>query len=499
MPKKKDMDSIYFDHAATTPIDKRVLQTMMPYLTENYGNANSAHQLGRTSKVAIEDARETVAALINAEPSEIIFTSGGTESDNAIIKGAIAGTGKKEIITSPIEHHAVLHSAEALESEGVTIKFLEPNEEGVITAAQVADAISDKTAIVTLMHVNNEIGSINPIKEISEVCRKQGVPFHSDTVQSIGKMPAFLEELLQEGLAPKVPWQDKLRLLQEHIVRNDYNWNRPNRKMLAHGVVMPSLWNNQVGTLVFGIDSSGSVSNDELSQFLAEENAILELFDFERCFVVFWDAEVQAVDEYEKSDLPLEPRAVGRGGTRVSSLFDWIDENDIEPAALVVLSDMMIGDFPNEPPSYPTIWVRSSQHGAEPPFGDLARAPKKSPMGNVTQMPFAHVDAAKLHTDRLLESLQLDKMSVEELVDTYAKHYIQAIPHDAVREKCKEKLKALGVVGSLEGHLFCAPIIEKARTDLDRDLARELLGERKFRRCLRKTTFLQVNPPRAKG
>lgn len=195
------MDSIYFDHAATTPIDDRVLEAMMPFLKENYGNANSAHQLGRTSKVAIEDARENVAKLLNAEPSEIIFTSGGTESDNAIIKGVIAGTGKKEILTSPIEHHAVLHPAEALENEGVTITYLQPNEEGIISAEQVADAITEKTALVSLMHVNNEIGSINPVKEIAEVCREKDVTFHSDTVQSIGKIPVDVKDIGFDALS----------------------------------------------------------------------------------------------------------------------------------------------------------------------------------------------------------------------------------------------------------------------------------------------------------
>lgn len=195
------MDSIYFDHAATTPIDDRVLDAMLPFLKENYGNANSAHQLGRTSKVAIEDARENIAKMLNAEPSEIIFTSGGTESDNAIIKGVIAGTGKKEIITSPIEHHAVLHPAEALESEGVTITYLQPNEKGIITADQVANAISDETALVSLMHVNNELGSINPVKEIAAVSRERGVTFHSDTVQSIGKIPVDVKEIGLDALS----------------------------------------------------------------------------------------------------------------------------------------------------------------------------------------------------------------------------------------------------------------------------------------------------------
>lgn len=195
------MDSIYFDHAATTPIDDRVLEAMMPFLKDNYGNANSAHQLGRTSKVAIEDARENIAKMLNAEPSEIIFTSGGTESDNAIIKGVVSGTGKKEIITSPIEHHAVLHPAESLEEEGVTITYLQPNEKGIITAEQVSEAISDETALVSLMHVNNEIGSINPIKEIAAVCREKGVTFHSDTVQSIGKIPVDVKEIGLDALS----------------------------------------------------------------------------------------------------------------------------------------------------------------------------------------------------------------------------------------------------------------------------------------------------------
>lgn len=195
------MDSIYFDHAATTPLDKRVLDAMLPYMTENFGNANSAHQLGRQSKVAIEDAREKIANMLGAEPSEIIFTSGGTESDNAILKGVVAGTGKKEIITSPIEHHAVIHPAESLENHGVTVTYLKPNGEGIITAEQVEQAITDDTALVTLMHVNNEIGTVNPIREIAAVCREKNVTFHSDTVQSIGKIPVNVKEIGLDALS----------------------------------------------------------------------------------------------------------------------------------------------------------------------------------------------------------------------------------------------------------------------------------------------------------
>lgn len=189
------MRTVYFDHAATTPVDERVLEAMKPYFTRHYGNANSAHQLGNDAKVAVEEAREKVAELIGAEPAEIIFTSGGTESDNAIIKGAIEATGKTEVITSPLEHHAVLHTAESKKRSGCKPVYLHPDERGCITAEQVAEAITDETALVSLMHVNNEIGIINPVKEISDVCREHGVPLHSDTVQSIGKLRVDVNEL----------------------------------------------------------------------------------------------------------------------------------------------------------------------------------------------------------------------------------------------------------------------------------------------------------------
>lgn len=189
------MKTIYFDHAATTPLDERVLEAMKPYFCQDFGNANSAHQLGNNAKVAVEEAREAIAEHIGAAPAEIIFTSGGTESDNAAIKGVLAATGKKEVITSPLEHHAVLHTVEAAKRQGVTPVYIEPDENGVIAPQKVADAIADETAIVSIMHVNNEIGTINPIKEIAKVCKQRNVPFHSDTVQSIGKMPIDVEEL----------------------------------------------------------------------------------------------------------------------------------------------------------------------------------------------------------------------------------------------------------------------------------------------------------------
>lgn len=188
------MRTVYFDHAATTPLDPRVLEAMKPYFCEEFGNANSTHQLGNNAKVAVEEARETVAEHIGAEPAEIIFTSGGTESDNAAIKGVVEATGGKEVITSPIEHHAVLHSVESLKRYGVKPVYLQPDERGVVSAEKVAETLSDETALVTLMHVNNEIGSVNPLCDIAEVCKEHGVPFHSDTVQSVGKLPVDVNE-----------------------------------------------------------------------------------------------------------------------------------------------------------------------------------------------------------------------------------------------------------------------------------------------------------------
>ncbi len=189
------MNSVYFDHAATTCVDERVLEAMIPYFTDHYGNANSAHQLGNDAKVAVEEARETIAEIIGAEPAEIIFTSGGTESDNCAIKGVVGATGKTEVITSPLEHHAVLHTVEAVKRNGAKPVYLEPDSNGYIDSQQVENAINDNTAMVSLMHVNNEIGTVNPLKEISEVCRENHIPFHSDTVQSVGKIPVDVDEL----------------------------------------------------------------------------------------------------------------------------------------------------------------------------------------------------------------------------------------------------------------------------------------------------------------
>lgn len=219
------MKTVYFDHAATTPLDERVLDAMMPYLKENYGNANSAHHLGQKSKSVVEEAREKVAELIGAKPTEIVFTSGGTESDNAVIKGVLAvSEDKNEVVTSELEHHAVLHTVEMEKMNGVKPVFAKPKNCGTITADAVRNAITEKTALVTLMHVNNEIGTINPLAEIAEVCKEFGVPFHSDTVQSLGKIPVDVKELgldFLSGSGHKIYGPKGIGLM---YVRNGARW-----------------------------------------------------------------------------------------------------------------------------------------------------------------------------------------------------------------------------------------------------------------------------------
>lgn len=219
------MKTLYLDHAATTPLDQRVLEAMLPYMTENFGNANSAHHLGQQAKVVVEDAREKIAYLINAEPSEIIFTSGGTESDNAVIKGVLAISGdKKEVVTSHLEHHAVLHPIEMSKMSGFKPLYVDSEDCGRVSARNVEDVITDQTALVSLMHVNNEIGCINEIKEIAELCRAQNIPFHSDTVQSLGKIPVDVKELgldFLSGSAHKIYGPKGVGIM---YVRNGSRW-----------------------------------------------------------------------------------------------------------------------------------------------------------------------------------------------------------------------------------------------------------------------------------
>ena len=197
------MENIYFDNSATTRIDEEVLKEIMPYLKENYGNASSIYKLGRTSKKAIEESREKIAKAINANPEDIYFTAGGSESDNTIIKG-IAHFNKNKgnhIITSKIEHPAVLETCKQLEQEGFEVAYINVDNNGIIDLEELKKSIRENTILISIMFANNEIGTIQPIKEIGEIAQKHKIVFHTDAVQAIGSVPIDVKELNIDSLS----------------------------------------------------------------------------------------------------------------------------------------------------------------------------------------------------------------------------------------------------------------------------------------------------------
>ena len=182
---------IYADNAATTKMSDIAVQAMLPYLQEIYANASSVHLLGQRSAAALFSARQQVAQVLNCAPKEVFFTSGGSEADNqALISAAALGKkqGKCHIVSTAMEHHAILHTLEALQAEGFTVTLLHPQADGIVTATQVAEAITDNTCLVSVMYANNETGSIQPIREIGALCRKHGVLFHTDALQAAGHL-----------------------------------------------------------------------------------------------------------------------------------------------------------------------------------------------------------------------------------------------------------------------------------------------------------------------
>lgn len=182
---------IYADNAATTKMSDVAVKAMLPYLQEIYANASSVHLLGQRSAAALFSARQQVAQVLNCAPKEVFFTSGGSEADNqALISAAVLGKkqGKCHIVSTAMEHHAILHTLEALQAEGFTVTLLRPQADGIVTATQVAEAITDNTCLVSVMYANNETGAIQPIREIGALCRKRGVLFHTDAVQAAGHL-----------------------------------------------------------------------------------------------------------------------------------------------------------------------------------------------------------------------------------------------------------------------------------------------------------------------
>lgn len=191
------MPRIYLDHAATSPVDPDVLAAMLPYFSEHYGNASSLHSMGREAKEALENARVQAAQTIGCSPEEIVFTSGGSESDNLALKGvaAVKENAGKHLVTSAIEHPAVLKTAAYLESKGHTVTYLPVSTDGLVDPASLEDALTDDTFLVSVMHANNEIGTIQPLKELGRICHDHDIVFHTDAVQSVGKIPVNADEL----------------------------------------------------------------------------------------------------------------------------------------------------------------------------------------------------------------------------------------------------------------------------------------------------------------
>ncbi len=191
------MKRVYLDYAATTPCDPEVIKAMEPYLFDKFGNASSIHSFGQEAKKGIEDARETLAAFLGAKPEEIVFTSGGTESDNSAVLGTAYALRDKgnHIITTAIEHHAVLEPCKFLEKRGFKVTYVGVDKQGLVSPDDIKKAITDKTILISVMHANNEIGTIQPLAEIANIARDKGISFHADTVQTIGHIPVNVDTL----------------------------------------------------------------------------------------------------------------------------------------------------------------------------------------------------------------------------------------------------------------------------------------------------------------
>jgi cysteine desulfurase len=196
---------IYLDNAASTAVHPDVVKEMMPYFDVQYGNPSSIHQFGRKAKNAIQKARKQVAALVGAEPNEILFTSGGTESNNTILHGIVklqrSDLDQNNIITSSIEHEAILQPCKEFENAGIKITYLPVDEHGIVDPDDIANSINSHTVLVSIMFANNEVGTIQPIKEISEICKKNQIPLHTDSVQAVGKVPINVKDLGVDALS----------------------------------------------------------------------------------------------------------------------------------------------------------------------------------------------------------------------------------------------------------------------------------------------------------
>jgi cysteine desulfurase len=208
LPGSSD-ETIYLDHAATTPVDAEVLSVMLPYFAEQYGNPSSIYRQGQDARAALDRARASAARVLGCRPAEILFTSGATEADNLALKGvawrrrldAAPGAPPPHVVTTRIEHHAVLHAAEALAEQGFAVDYVPCDERGIVAVEDVAAAIRPETCLISVMYANNEVGAIQPIAEIAAVARERGIPFHTDAVQAAGMLPLRVDDLGVDLLA----------------------------------------------------------------------------------------------------------------------------------------------------------------------------------------------------------------------------------------------------------------------------------------------------------
>lgn len=259
------MRRIYFDHSATTPVRPEVVEAMCEYLRESFGNPTSLHYFGRQVRKGVEEAREKVAGAIGANPSEVVFTSGGTESDNMAIHG-VAYSGKNKgnhIITSAVEHHASLNTVKALGKEGFTVTILPVDKYGMVSVDDVAAVITDKTILITIMHANNEVGTIMPIRQIGELARSRGIIFHTDAVQSFGKIPVDVDDLGVDLLAISAHKIYGPKGIGALYIRKGTRW----RQTLLHGGAQERLrragTENVSGIIGFGVAAELAMANME--------------------------------------------------------------------------------------------------------------------------------------------------------------------------------------------------------------------------------------------
>src|SRR5271167_666309 len=199
------MKRIYLDYNATTPVAPAVLEAMLPYFSDDFGNASSIHTFGQRARAAVETARERVAALLQARPQEIIFTSGGTESDNhalfGVVRSLLGAQPAAHIITTSVEHEAILNTSQALEKEGIALTYLPVSRDGLIDPEHLRKAIRPETVLITVMHANNDLGTIQPLEEIGRIAAEHDIYFHTDAVQSVGKIPIDVQKLDVDLLA----------------------------------------------------------------------------------------------------------------------------------------------------------------------------------------------------------------------------------------------------------------------------------------------------------